>query len=97
MEVGLLVWAFRHFAIHADDYEKITIVDDRLLVESRDADRVFRYEFNRHWAKVVCVSDSHGARSIALRSHGRQVEVGKHLTSEAREALARELRIHLSN
>lgn len=97
LEVGLLVWAFRQLACHADDYEKITIGDDRLLVESRDAEVVSRHEFNRHWARVVAVSDSSGARHIALRSHGRQVEVGKCLTPDAREALMKELRIHLSN
>jgi uncharacterized membrane protein len=97
LEVGLLVWAFRYVGRHANDYEKITIRDDRLLVETRDADHVSRYEFNRHWAQIVSVSDSSGARQIALRSHGRQVEVGRCLTSEAKEALLKELRIHLSN
>ena len=97
MEVGVLVWAFRHLDRHADDYEKITIRDDRVLVECRDADRVSRHEFNRHWARVVSVSDSFGARQVALRSHGRQVEVGRCLSSEAREALMKELRIRLSN
>jgi len=97
MEVGLLVWAFRHFTLHADDYDKITIEEDRLLVELRVANQLSRHEFNRHWAQVVCVSDSSGARQPALRSHGRQVLVGRHLTSEAKEALAKELRIRLSN
>lgn len=97
LEVGLLAWAFRHLACHANDYEKITIRDDCLLVESRDADKVSRHEFSRHWAQVVSVSDSSGARQVALRSHGRQVEVGKCLTPDAREALMKELRIHLSN
>ncbi len=97
LEVGVLVWAFRHLASHADDYEKITIRDDRVLVEWRDADRVSRHEFNRHWARVVAVSDSSGARQVALRSHGKQIEVGRCLTSEAREALRKELQIHLSN
>lgn len=93
----MLVWAFRYLDSHADDYEKITIRDDRVLVERRDADQVSRHEFNRHWARVVSVNDASGARQVALRSHGRQVEVGRCLTSEAREALMKELRIHLSN
>jgi len=97
LEVGVLVWAFRHLGSHADDYEKITIRDDRLSVECRDAGRVSCHEFNRHWARVVAVSDPCGARQIALRSHGRQVEVGRCLTPDAREALLQELRVHLSN
>jgi uncharacterized membrane protein len=97
LEVGLLVWAFRELACHADDYEKITISNDRLLVESREAHKFSRHEFDRHWAQVVLISDPSGARQVALRSHGKQVEVGRCLTPDAREALMKELRIRLSN
>lgn len=97
MEVGLLVWAFRQLGCHANDYEKITIQDDRLLVEVKDAENLSRHEFNRRWAQVVLKCDSSGSRQVALRSHGREVEVGRCLTPAAREALVKELRIHLSN
>ena len=97
LEVGLLVWAFRQCSEHADDYEKITIKDDHLVIEARDASRMARHEFNRYWARVVCTSDASGVLHLALRSHGREVMVGKCLTSEAKQALAKELRIHLSN
>jgi uncharacterized membrane protein len=96
-EVGVLVWAFHQCGEHAEDYETITIKDDRLVIEARDASRMARHEFNRYWARVVCTSDASGARQVALRSHGQEVVVGKWLTSEAKEALAKELRIHLSN
>ena len=97
LEVGLLVWAFRQIDCHADDYEKITVQDDRLLVEMKDAGHVSRHVFNRRWAQVVLVSDSSGVRRVELRSHGREVEVGRCLAPAAREALMKELRIHLSN
>ena len=51
------------------------------------------FELNRCWAQVVC--EHEGAR-LALRSHGRRIEVGRHLCDEQRlemaRGLARELR-----
>ena len=61
-------------------------------MESMDAGRVERREFNRSWAQVVCEGD--GSR-LALRSHGREVVFGRHLSGHERLAVARALREQL--
>jgi len=47
---------------------------------------VSRFELNRYWAQVV----RQGPR-LALRSHGRDIEVGRHMCEEERCAMARDL------
>lgn len=91
-EMLVLYLAFRYVDRHAGDYERVTIEGDRLGVEVRDGGRVSRFEFNRCWAQVVCVGD--GSR-LALRSHGRELEIGRHMSEEQRLAMAGELRREL--
>ena len=88
LEMLVLYWAFHAIERQAGDYERIAIEDDRIRVEVCEAGRACNHELSRHWAQVV-VSDG-GAR-LALRSHGREVEIGRHLNNGQRLALAREL------
>jgi uncharacterized membrane protein len=95
-EMFVLFLAFRFIERHAGDFESIAIKDDRVLVERWETGRVSRYEFNRYWAQVVVSHSASAGKSIlALRSHGREVEFGQHLTEEQRDALARRLRQQL--
>ena len=93
LEMAVLYVAFRYIDCHAADYERITIRGDSVAVEVRDGTDVARFELSRYWAQVVC--EHEGAR-LALRSHGREIEVGRHLCDEQRlemaRGLARELR-----
>ena len=88
IEMAVLYLAFRYVDRHAADYERITIRGDRVSVEIREGSDVTRFELNRCWAQVVCESER--AR-VALRSHGRELEVGRHLCEEQRRSVAREL------
>jgi uncharacterized membrane protein len=88
IEMVVLYLAFRYVDRHAGDYERITIRGDRVSVEVRQGSDVTRFELNRSWAQVVWESQS--AR-LALRSHGRELEVGRHLCEEQRSSVAREL------
>ena len=94
-EMVVLFLAFRYVDRHAADYESIAIRGDRVLVERWETGRVSRFEFNRCWAQVVLNQEQPGATTLALRSHGRSVELGHHLTQEQREALAQTLREQL--
>jgi uncharacterized membrane protein len=93
IEMAVLYVAFRYVDRHAGDYERITIRGDSVAVEVREGTDVAHFELNRCWAQVVC--EQEGAR-LALRSHGREIEVGRHLCDEQRlemaRGLARELR-----
>ena len=88
LEMTVLYFAFRYMDRHAADFERITIRGGTVAIESYEGPRVTRFELNRYWAKVVCEPD--GSR-LALRSHGREFPVGRHLCEERRLGLAREL------
>ena len=91
-EMLVLYLAFRYVDRHAGDYERIAIEGERLALEFFEAGRTRRHELNRHWAQVVVSGD--GSR-LALRSHGREVELGRYLNGEQRLEMARELRRQL--
>ena len=92
LEMALLYCAFRYIDRHAGDYERITIRDASVAIEVHEGSNVTRLELNRYWASVVC--DPDGSR-LALRSHGREIEVGRHLCEEKRLEWAAELRREL--
>jgi uncharacterized membrane protein len=92
IEMAVLYLAFRYIDRHAGDYERITIRGDSVAVEVREGSRVTRQELNRCWAQVVCEG---GHARLALRSHGREVEVGRHLSDDQRAEMALELRREL--
>jgi uncharacterized membrane protein len=92
IEMLVLYLAFRYIERHAGDSERLAIDGDSLSVEVVDGGSVRRFEFNRHWASVVCNAD--GSR-LALRSHGRELEIGRHLRCEQRLSMAKRLRREL--
>lgn len=96
IEMMVLGAALLAFERHVGDREAITIDDDRVVVERTRMGRTARHEFSRYWAQVVLTPAcglSHGG--LALRSHGRQVEIGEFLTDDQRAAVAAELRRRL--
>jgi uncharacterized membrane protein len=95
-EMVLLYLAFRAVERHAGDFENISISGHRVVVERCESGRVSRHEFNRYWAQVVFEPQAGREDLLALRSHGRLVEVGRHLTHEQRREVARALKRHLS-
>jgi len=73
--------------------EVITISDDMITIESgRDAPET-RHEFQRAWAKVVLERswNSWYPSRLLVRSHGREVEIGRFLNEQERQGLALEL------
>jgi uncharacterized membrane protein len=93
-EMFVVYFAFRYMARHAGDFESISIDGERVLIERWETGKVSRYEFNRYWAQVVL---QRAARdTLALRSHGRQVEFGRYLTDEQRLEAARAIREKLT-
>lgn len=88
VEMAVLYLAFRYMDRHASDCERITIRGDDVAVEVYEGRKVTRLEMNRCWAQVVCARD--GSR-LALRSHGREIEVGRNLCNAERADVAREL------
>lgn len=94
LEVGALYIAFRSWSCRADDYEKVIIRGDRLLVECQTMGRMRCFDANRHWTQVIVRDGVHG-RQVTLRSHGREIEFGTFLSEGARMEAVRKLRDHL--
>lgn len=92
IEMVVLYLAFRYIDHHEGDYERITIRGDSVAVEVREGSQVKCHELSRCWAQVVC--EGEGAR-LALRSHGRELEVGRHVCDGQRAEMARDLKREL--
>lgn len=85
--------AFRVYARHATDGERIVLQGGQLVVELENAGRLERAEFNREWVRV---EPKNGDGSlIEVSGQGRSVSVGRHVRPELRPALAREIRYAL--
>ena len=97
LECGALFLAFRWLQRHEGDYEWVAIDAESVVVECCAAGKIERIRFNRAWAQVVVEMRSPGQTSLILRSHGREIEVGKLLTGEAKRAIAKRLRERLSS
>lgn len=91
LELLALAYAFYIIHCHAEDYESITIDGDRLGVEQRNVHRVHQTEFHRYWVQVVLRRSPYGEQRLWLRSHGKEVEVGRYINNEQRLALAQQL------
>lgn len=86
--LGTVAWLVLR---RAGDFERLAVHGDRILVEVRERGLAQQFEFNRCWAQLV----TGAAGSVALRSHGREVEIGRCCCEESRRTLARELRSRL--
>lgn len=94
LEMTALGLAFIAYGRRVGDFERILLNDDRLLVEVCERARVRRYEFVPAWARVEMRRT--GMRSeVIVRSHDREVAVGRYLDEGGREKLARELAVRL--
>lgn len=96
LEIGLLAWAFGAQRRREEDYERLTIDGDLIVLEWRAGPHWERREMNRQWARVVCDcrTPGRGCR-LSVSSHGRETEVGQYLSDEARLQLAATLRSKL--
>ena len=73
--------------------EVIIIEEDRIIVETGRNAPEQRQEFQRHWSRVILErSWNHWYPSrLLIRSHGRQLEIGRFLNEQERQGLAKEL------
>jgi len=73
--------------------EVVSINKEQVVVERGRLKPIQRYEFQRHWVRVVMerAPSAWYPSCLKLRSHGREVEVGAFLNEDDRQRLAREL------
>ena len=92
LELLALAYAFYVIHCHAEDYESITITGDDLAIERRDYKNISRVVFHRYWATVQLRNAPYGEQRLWLRSHGKEVEIGRYMDNDARLQLASQLR-----
>lgn len=70
--------------------EVVTVNKDSVAVESGRTKPDRRFEFQRLWAQVVLERSRNSwyPSRLLIRSHGRQVEIGRFLNEEERRGLA---------
>lgn len=89
LELSAVGLAFFLYARHAVDREHIALIDDCLLVELIQVERVRQFRLDPRRTRVeppVSRDDL-----IGLRANGMRVEVGRFLTERKRREFAREL------
>ena len=103
LEILAFTYAFYTIYLHADDFESITIEEDRVVVEKRNYKESTKTVFQRYWAQVnvrdvLTIKGSNGKSALFISSHGNEVEFGRNFISdEQRTLLARDLRQKLKN
>lgn len=92
LEIALLGLAFRWIEARAGDWERLTVVGDRIIVERELRGVRDRHEWNRPWVRVGCTSGRLSQGALELRSGGEAVSFGEALPEREREAVAAALR-----
>jgi uncharacterized membrane protein len=90
LEVAALAIAFYVNARHAADYERIVVRDGLMLVEVHEAGRSHVHRFHPGWVHLHTLEAGEGVR-LGVRSHGKELEIGRHLDASGRSLLAVEL------
>ncbi len=90
LEAAVLAAAFGAHARHSADFERIVVGAGGMRVEVREAGRVRAHDFHPGWVQVCARRVPDGVR-VGVRSHGRELEIGRHLDAPARGLLAAEL------
>ena len=99
LEVLAVVAAFVCYGLHATDFERIELRDDRLIVERQQGWERFKASFDLPWVRVDVSQHGSdlGARvQVQLVSARQRVEVGRYLVDSRRAALGREIRAVLT-
>lgn len=94
LEILLLAVCLCLVARRAEDYEVISIRDDSVEVRQGSLTKQERRcSFPRAWARASLQHHATGwyPSRLTIRSHGREVEVGRCLNEEERDRLARDL------
>lgn len=93
LEALAVAYAFYYIQCHSGDFESITIEGDTLLIEKHGYKCNSQTIFNRYWARVLLRELPCGDHSLLVRSHGKEVEFGRHfMNNNQRLLLAEQLK-----
>jgi len=93
VELGLVGLAFWLMERRADDWERLTVAGDRVLIERQRRGNRERREFNRCWLRVEFDPGGFGRRArVTLHSAGNAVDFGGAMSVAEMQVMAGELR-----
>ena len=93
IEMGVLCWAFSRIERHANDWERVTVRGDRIVVERIRSGVRTQREFNRFWTRLEVEADARDrVARLVLRHRGESLPFGEELPAHERAAIARDLR-----
>jgi uncharacterized membrane protein len=95
-ELFALGYCFYYVLLHGGDFEKLTIDDDKVIVDIHEPGHDSHIELSGYWTRLVldCMPDGY-CRWLALRSSDREIKFGRFMTSEERLELAHQLQPRL--
>lgn len=97
LHILALLAAFAYVERHTSDFERLTLANDRLILDTHTPDEDSHLEFNGHWVQVDLQAASvGGGNRLCLRSHGKEVPFGRLMSDDERLAVSRELRRRLA-
>jgi uncharacterized membrane protein len=95
-EVLAFAYALHHVYLHYGDFERVTLVDNEVVVEKHSYKNSEKFTFQRYWAKVSLRNSTDGTCSIFIGSHGKEVEFGtRYMDNDQRITVARQLKQQL--
>lgn len=90
LEVAIVALAFRAFARHDGDFERLEIAGGRVRLRTRRAARELELEGHAPWARLV-VQERSGQFGLGLRYAGKTVPFGRLLDDGRRREWAAQL------
>lgn len=92
LHILAVVIAFVYVERHTSDFERLTLANDRLILDSHTLDGDQHVEFNGYWVQVdLQTVSAGGGNSLCLRSQGKEVPFGRLMSDGERLAVSREL------
>lgn len=92
LELALVATAFVVVERRAQDWERLTVAGDRVIVERSVHGRAERREFNRCWLRVEMRDEGAARERLTLRYAGEAMDFGGTLPPGQRVEVARTLR-----
>lgn len=96
MEILAFACAFHHIILHYEDYERVSLVGNEVVIEKRHYKNAEKFTFERYWAKVVLRNNDDGDCRLFIGSHGKEVEFGsRYMDQDQRITVAKQLKQQL--
>ncbi len=96
LEVLAFALALHHVYLHYGDFERVSLLGNKVVVEKHSYKSSEKFTFQRYWAKITLRNSTDGTCSIFIGSHGKEVEFGsRFMDNDQRITVAKQLKQQL--